>query len=242
MTPESKHPFAKRRVDFGRIRDKILVCLYVAYMDDAIDFMSLSRVAQQLSGEPVNAIREEMKVLVEDLLVIQKYEQRVDTSLSVLVSGRGATVDRPVDAFKLTRSGIEAVNKMPDERVEIISSELVFPQPKPPAVLEDQWTPLTLENDSKELSAAVEATESAISALEASNGYSSQHPDERDAILSGLKGNLEALRKRLISKGQVIEGLVKPLRYIAKQFANAAIGDLAKRAVNFLIMLIGGGN
>jgi len=96
---------------------------------------------------------------------------------------------------------------------------------------EDQWSPIDVDFDDELTSAAIKNSEDALEVIEQSNGYANSDPEERDSIVSVLRGTIEAVKAGKPTKKIIIEGLLNPLKYISKKFADAAMGKAAQAAV-----------
>jgi hypothetical protein len=103
----------------------------------------------------------------------------------------------------------------------------------------DEWEPLPLDRSSAAYAEAIEASEAALKEIEVSNGYASSEPDERNAIVSTIKGTLEAIKTGFPSKRAIVHGILKPIEYVAKKFPDAAIGTVARIAVTKLLAWLG---
>jgi hypothetical protein len=100
---------------------------------------------------------------------------------------------------------------------------------------ESYWEPLPLERHTQEAIEAIETTEAALREIEQNNGYASTEPDERNGIVESIKGTLRAIKGGFPSKNVIVAGLLAPLKFIAKKFSEASMGEAAKIAVAALI-------
>jgi|GEM_PF-6421269 hypothetical protein len=100
---------------------------------------------------------------------------------------------------------------------------------------ENVWQPLSIDRGDEKYIQAVEATEEAIKTIEQDNGFAATEPDERNAVLYTAKGTLDALKEGTPSKDQIDSGILRPLKYLSKKFADTAIGIAAKKAVEAII-------
>ncbi|HEV2957545.1 MAG TPA: hypothetical protein VGX95_15625 [Xanthobacteraceae bacterium] len=231
----------RRKIDFGRIGNLVLVLLYHKYISAESLFVPFSEIASGIPNEPRNAVWDELNNLRGAQKVTQQTQQRYGGLMGALAaSARGETYEVNIDGYKISRKGIEEVNGFSDELYEIFLTEIQTVKPVAKAVDSEKWEPLPLDRQSTEFAKAVEATDIALKEIEGSNGYAAASPEERNSIVETIKANLKTLKDGLISKGQIIEGLIKPLMFIAKKFADASIGELSKRAANFLWTLITG--
>jgi hypothetical protein len=71
--------------------------------------------------------------------------------------------------------------------------------------------------------------------IEENNGYAVTEPNERNSIVETIRGTLAALKTGFSSQTAVIAGLQAPLRFIAKKFGEASMGETAKIAVAALV-------
>jgi hypothetical protein len=208
-------------------------------------YVLFDEIAAAIPTEPRNAVWDEVHNLIRRHEVVQKTETRVNTGWGALAtlsgSGKPETYAVEVDGYKITRQGIDTTNKLTDETYEVLIAEVSIAEQGPKqAANSDFWEPLALDRQSTEFAKAIEATDTALKEIEGSNGYADSNQIERNSIVDMVKANLDLLRTGLISKGQIIEGLIKPLRYIGTKSAEASIGELATRAAKFLWMLLGG--
>lgn len=97
------------------------------------------------------------------------------------------------------------------------------------------WEPLPIERESQDAKDAIEKSEIALSEIEQSNGYAATSPDERNGIVQVIRGTLSAIKSGFPSREAIISGLLAPLRFIAKKFAEASMGEAAKIAVLAII-------
>jgi hypothetical protein len=106
---------------------------------------------------------------------------------------------------------------------------------------QDTWLPLPIDRELPEYMDALKATEKAIQDIESNNGYASSEPEERNTVVETTKGTLAALKNGALSKGSVIESLLKPLKYISKKFGDSLMGVSAKEAVTALLKWLSAG-
>jgi hypothetical protein len=105
----------------------------------------------------------------------------------------------------------------------------------------DMWAPLPIDRQSPLYEEALSASESALQTIEGNNGYATAEPDERNGIVLVMRGTIEAIKTGAPSKAAVLHGLLVPLRFIAKKFAESAMGEVAKigvaKVIEWLISL-----
>ncbi len=232
-------PPARRKIDFDKIGNKVLVALYQSYMESRNFYLTFQEIVSAVPDEPKNAIWDELKDLINNRTVSQNHEERTENAyLAVLnPNARRERYSVAVDGYKITKEGIAIVNDMSDEAYETYAADVDLKKETGAKGQADQWEPIALDRGSTEFKKALEATETAVNEIEGSNGYAATNPEERNSIVETLKAHLKLFKEGLISKGQAIEGLIKPLRFIATKFSDASMGEMAKRAVNFLINL-----
>lgn len=235
---------SRRKIDFSRIGNKILVLLNQKYLESKKFYVPFNEIAASIPSEPRNAVWDELRQLIEQNKVTQNTETKVSNPFSAIAglaqANKVGTYEVGVDGYTITRVGIAEVNRLTDEAYEILADEIVAPDADAPKSEPDKWEPLPIDKGSTEFSKAVEATEIALKEIEGSNGFADSNLLQRNSIVETIKSNLKNLKEGLISKGQLLEGLIKPLRSVAAIFVNGAVGELAKRAVNFLLKLYSG--
>lgn len=109
----------------------------------------------------------------------------------------------------------------------------------PPADL-DTWEPLPIDRSTAEYEAAVDSAQAALSEIESNNGYAASEPDERNGIVESIRGVLKTIQDGIPTKNQIVSGLLAPLKYVAKKFADASMGETAKHAVVAIIKWLSG--
>ena len=100
---------------------------------------------------------------------------------------------------------------------------------------ETEWTPLTLERDSDTARSAIHDTTELLERVRGENGFASTEPEKHAATVWSLQAGLDAIEKRSPSLGQVKTLLLTPMRWLSDKFACAAIGELAKAAIQSLL-------
>ncbi|MEJ2121984.1 MAG: hypothetical protein P8Z76_15015, partial [Alphaproteobacteria bacterium] len=149
---------------------------------------------------------------------------------------------------QLTLEGIKAVASWEDDHYEGLEAKIDFSAPfeapveeEESATDDDEWEPIPLERSGVAFEQAIEEVETAVGVIEGDNGYAANEPEERAQVLWSLKSGLDALRNGLPDRSQVIDLVVKPLKYLAKKFGDAAIGATAKSAATAVIKWLFGG-
>lgn len=88
----------------------------------------------------------------------------------------------------------------------------------------DEWAPITIDQANPTVAEATKQLHAATDAIEQDNGYSVRHPQERDAVISDLKGGLEKLKSGVISIGWLRRTAVA-LKTASVRFANTVKGQ-----------------
>lgn len=104
----------------------------------------------------------------------------------------------------------------------------------------DDWEPLKIDRDSEDFKRQFEAIETEIRRIEADNGFAHAYPQIREGLLESFKSTLSAIKNGVASKARIVGGLLKPLKGLAKRFANTAIAESAKRIVAWISDMFGG--
>lgn len=232
----------RRRIDFDNLREKILLHLYEEFFDDRVTYSTRQRIRRALGEYPANAILMELERLVDGENVDQETatrERTTRTSGFGIPSYEPVTYQTPIDGYRISRSGIELVQKWSDEKYETLRAS-VYGQHEDATkengrISDQEWEPMPLDRDTAEGKEALQQTELALKEIEQNNGYASTDPDERNGIVETIKGSLTAIKFGFPSKQVVIVGLLAPLRFIAKKFSEASMGEAAKTAVAALI-------
>jgi hypothetical protein len=100
---------------------------------------------------------------------------------------------------------------------------------------EPEWEPLKIDRQSVIVQEAINASEAALHEIEGSNGYATTAPEERNGVVNVIRGTLAAIREGSPSKQAIIQGLLQPLKFITKKFADTTMGEIAKLAVAKII-------
>ena len=98
-----------------------------------------------------------------------------------------------------------------------------------------EWTPLTLERDSDTARSAIHNTTELLERVRGENGFASSEPEKHAATVWSLQAGLDAIENRSPSLEQVKTLLLTPMRWLSDKFAGAAIGALAKTAIQSLL-------
>jgi hypothetical protein len=162
--------------------------------------------------------------------ISEKYESFGPAAETWLGSALASILDR-FDQNELIERLTELVGDTEDKNVFPISSR----ESDAGSTDVDAWEPLKIDRATPTYLDAIEAADAAVREIEASNGYAASEPDERNGIVSTLKGTLEAVKRGFPSKKAILHGLVKPMEYVARKFPDATIGEIAKIAVAKLL-------
>jgi hypothetical protein len=224
----------RRRLDLERLSDQIIVVLHQQFFDDSVGYLSFQQIRETLEDAPSNAVRMELEELVGTRRVNQKTVQRTRTGGLFAITGQTPPVyDEPVDGFRITKSGIQYVERMDDERYSSIEKELGLGGEVSEAVSTDDtaWEPIPLDRADELQQKAIKALDQTIEELRGSNGYNVVNSDEKVFV----HDKLAAVAKRLKDDSQISwmylqEFAIKPLGIIIKRFGGAAIGIAAVAA------------
>jgi hypothetical protein len=101
---------------------------------------------------------------------------------------------------------------------------------------EREWEPIPLERNNESLQSAIIALDNTITQVEQSNGYASEHAEERNFVLD----NLRMLSQKLKSAGTVSVSYVRThglsiLKRLQDRFVDTSIGEGAKEARNAIV-------
>jgi len=106
-------------------------------------------------------------------------------------------------------------------------------------VMEDiaaqDWEPLPIDRGNEDFGQMVLATEAAIQQIEANNGYAATEPDQRNGIVTALRGAIETIKSGAPSSAYIRAALIAPLTFISKKFAEGIVGQVAKTAADAVI-------
>ena len=83
---------------------------------------------------------------------------------------------------------------------------------------------ITISQSAPEVANAVKELQAATEAVETDNGYAVTHPQERDLVVSDLKGGLEKLKSETVSVGWIRRTL-GALKIASGRFANTIKGQ-----------------
>jgi hypothetical protein len=88
----------------------------------------------------------------------------------------------------------------------------------------DEWAPITIDQANPEVAEATKQLNAATEAIEQDNGYSATYPQERDAVVSDLKGGLEKLKSGVVSAGWLRRTAIA-LKTVSVRFAGTVKGQ-----------------
>lgn len=97
------------------------------------------------------------------------------------------------------------------------------------------WEPIPLDRDEPILKEAIASLDETIAEIEQSNGYASEHPEERNYVVD----NLKLLSNKLKSAASTSAAYVRShglnvLQKVADKFSGAAMGEAAKATLKAL--------
>ncbi|MDZ4366456.1 MAG: hypothetical protein U0987_05430 [Afipia sp.] len=224
----------------AKLSDQILLVLHEKFFDDAVTYASFSQVREAIKNQPANAVRLELENLVSSYEVVQKTEERVRSNpiLGALSNQPGAVYEVKLDGYKLSKAGINAVNKFSDEYFASLQSDIGSTTKEINVVdertkdeSEADWEPIPLNRDDTKLKDAISALDRVAEELRGDNGYATANPEEKAFV----RDKLSAVTKRLkeetyISWMYLNEFAIKPLRILIDRFGGAAIGLAAVAA------------
>jgi hypothetical protein len=214
----------RRRLDLERISNQILVALHERFFDDEVAFSTFSEIRNAILDQPANAIRLQLTGLITARDVIQQTEQR-ERSFP-----QRETYSVNLDGYKITRRGIEGINKIDDEEYGQIQASLNLNTATAEKAPSD-WEPIPLNREEEKQKAAVEKLDEVIEELRGDNGYATSNPEEKVFV----QDKLAAVSKRLkedshISWMYLREFVFAPLTILIKRFGGAAVGVAAVAA------------
>lgn len=229
---------ARRRIYIARKKDGVLWCLHLyasEHTDEELNVRKISEFARYSH----TVVEIALEMLQEEGLCT-KYESK-----NPLMSAN----EYDLTCYRITQHGIDYVESFSNDYYSKIENEVESSKPKSSSSGETnddgrtinsivEWEPIPLERKGVQFEEAVRSTEDALRIIEGSNGYAESDPVERKQIVWTVRSGLEALKDGFPTKSQVRVGLIEPLRYLAKKFAESAIGNAAKTAISALIELI----
>jgi hypothetical protein len=236
-TPTAKR--ARRRINLDRLADKVLFALHDAALDDKHEWVSFAYLRRVLPNDTPNAIRLDLELLVRNDDALRDSDTRFKANPSLYIASLSQSQFRyevDADRYKISKSGIEKIEKLTDEQYEWLAREVrTGPAPPPPSDLDDEWQPIPIDRTTPQAIDAIDKSESALREIEQSNGYAASDPDERNSIVETIRGTLATLKSGIISRKAIIAGLLAPFRYIAKKFGEATLGEAAKTAASAIV-------
>lgn len=103
------------------------------------------------------------------------------------------------------------------DEVSQFTAAFYRPDPAPEPV--DEWSPIKLDPTDPVVADAADKLAAATQAIEQDNGYAAERTQERDAVLTDLKGGLEKIKSGEVSVGWV-RRTVDALKIASVTFAN----------------------
>jgi hypothetical protein len=128
------------------------------------------------------------------------------------------------------RWAFQALRRVYEEEIRLSIRSSDFDDP------ESEWKPIPLEPSNLALQNAVISLDKTIVEIEQSNGYASEHPEERNFVLD----NLRLLSQKLKSAGTVSVLYVRThglnvLKRVQDRFVDTAIGEGAKETTKAIL-------
>lgn len=113
------------------------------------------------------------------------------------------------------------------------------PSDASPESEEDLWAPLPVDRDSTDYKKALVSLEAARDEFRGENGFASQEPEKKAAVLAALDHGIDVFKSMVLTRATLESFLLQPLRFIAKTFGTASVAEAAKLAVAALKNLFG---
>ena len=172
--------------------------------------------------------------------MIEAHEDAFGPSIYVPTDGfhdRWQTLCETTPPFKTAQSGgdirswiNDALEAIVDKEEELEIEDSDFDKP------ESEWEPIPLEKEDESLHKAIDSLERTIAAVEESNGYAVEYPEERAYVLD----NLRLLSTKLKTATSISVGYVKShgltvLKRLQDRFIDTAIGAIAKQTTAHLL-------
>ena len=95
----------------------------------------------------------------------------------------------------------------------------------------DLWEPIPVDRSSSEFAKAVETLDSVREQFRQENGYASQEPEKKAAILDAIEMGADIVRSKVLTRTTVKALILEPLYSIVRIFGTASIGEAAKVAI-----------
>jgi hypothetical protein len=129
----------------------------------------------------------------------------------------------------VTGRGVERAEKIEEERRQAASAEDEVPA-------SDRF--VRIDHNSAGYKDADDALGQTLEAVRGSNEYRSSDPEDHEQRVAELEAGKRLLQAPRVDLGWLKAGLERTLTYIAKKFADQAIGKLAGAAIKFLLALV----
>lgn len=225
----------RRNINFADIEIRILIFLYHRYFDETSRYSRASTIREALGKQyPRSAVLEQLDELVDSDQVDQSQTRRVipQSNTSYASISREATyVWDAEDLYKISKTGIDRVNKLERETYEAAYAEIVRLNPGLDRFSEniDPWEPIPVERAGEELLEVEKTLTETVEAVRSDNGYSATFAEERKFVLEKLMGFAQRLKQDTqIAWMYVNEFAIKPLGLLIARFGNATVGLLAE--------------
>jgi len=219
----------------------ILAKLYVELVNDA-DHLNLSD--KQIAGLfkvhiSLNLIRSSLEFLrtnhySEQTLLTRHGNREKGYTYSITAQGirevEKSSRDKSTDISYFLAHGDESLD-------QIAGPDAIFWSRDEFAEVSD-WTPIAFDENDTLYEEALNQTEQALDEIEKSNELSANFPAQKEGLVSSLRLGLERLRSLRPTKSELQDLIVKPLKWVASNFATSAVGQAAKIAAQKIIDLI----
>jgi hypothetical protein len=217
------------RLSSSATREAILFSCYMAIQRDDLTMISVSILFARLEGRSSANMIE---------LVLKDLQNQAYFSLWSVDEANKEAVYKPTPHLVkhveeiLSSEGVSLKDKL----------ETIFPKKYdlPVSGVSDTWSPIKDDSENPAKQRAIEAVQDVIGRLEADNGFAASQPDIRNSILYSLKVGVGMLREYVPSREQITANILKPLKYVGDLFAKHTIGELAKKAIEKLLLWLSG--
>jgi hypothetical protein len=99
-----------------------------------------------------------------------------------------------------------------------------------------EWSPIPLDLNNEALQAAIASLDKTITAVEQSNGYASEHAEERNFVLDNLRMLSQKLKNAsTISVSYIRAHGLSVLKKVQDRFVDTAIGEGAKETTSAIV-------
>lgn len=112
-----------------------------------------------------------------------------------------------------------------------------YTRPKSSLYVLPKWDSTPLEIELSLVADAVAATEALKQAVQENNELAEKEPKTRALVLRSLTDGLNLLKSNLSNAAQLTTFILQPAKWLLERAGNAAIGELAKRAIEAVLKL-----